>query len=187
MLTVRSKHEPRGARTLASALRGAMRPLGGVLLIASLAMQDRAGAAENFKPFKLKTLEGAENSLSDTLGKATLVVFFFPTCQFCNAAFPEIQKLYDAYKIRGLSMVWINVVPQEEPLIADWRANHGYTVPILLGGRSVQKDYKLTMTPTHYLFDSQGKVLSRHAGYRPGDEKTLEREITQALAVENRQ
>lgn len=90
-------------------------------------------------------------------------------------------------QVHGLSMVSINVVPQEERLIADWRTNHGYTVPILLGGRSVQSDYKLTMTPTHYLFDSQGKVLSRHAGYKPGDEKNLEREIQQALAPENRQ
>jgi peroxiredoxin len=146
-------------------------------------MQDGAAAAEKFKPFKMKTLEGAQKSLSDVLGKATLVVFFFPTCPFCNAAFPEIQKLHDSYKDRGLSMVWINVVPEEERLIADWRTRHGYTVPVLLGGRSVQNDYKLVMTPTHYLLDSQGKVLSSHAGYTAGDEKGLEREIQQALAA----
>jgi glutathione peroxidase-family protein len=146
-------------------------------------VQHRAAAAENFKPFKVRTLEGAQTSLSDVLGKATLVVFFFPTCAFCNAAFPEIQKLHDTYKDQGLSMVWINVVPQEERMIPGWRRDHGYTVPILLGGRSIQNDYKLTMTPTHYLFDSQGKVLTRHAGYKPGDERALERQIQQALGL----
>jgi cytochrome oxidase Cu insertion factor (SCO1/SenC/PrrC family) len=157
------------------------RVLLGVLLLAAVAMQDRAAAADSFRPFKLKTLEGSQRSLPDVLGKATVVFFFFPSCQYCNAAFPEIQKIYDAYKDRGLSMVWINVVPDEEPLIADWRATHGYTVPVLLGGRSVQSDYRLVMTPTHYLLDSRGKVLSKHAGYSPGDEKTLERDIQQAL------
>ena len=158
------------------------RVLLGVLLLAAVVMQNRAAAAENFKPFKLKTLEGSQRALPDVLARATVVIFFFPSCQYCNAAFPEVQKIYDAYKDRGLSMVWINVVPDEEPLIAGWMATHGYTVPILLGGRSVQNDYKLVMTPTHYLLDSRGKVLSKHAGYTAGDEKALERDIQQALS-----
>lgn len=151
-----------------------------MLLLASVVTP--TAAADKFKSFKLKTLEGTERTLADVLGKTTLVVFFFPTCQYCNAAFPAIQKLYDTYKDRGLSMVWINVVPDEERLIADWRARHGYTVPILLGRQSAARDYKLVMTPTHYLLDAQGRVLSRHEGYTPGDEKSLEREIQQALA-----
>jgi hypothetical protein len=78
--------------------------------------------------------------------------------------------------------VWINAVPEEESLIAAWRSKHGYTVPILLGGRSVQNDYRLTATPTHYLLDSQGNVLWKHGGYMPGDEKALERRIQLVLA-----
>jgi cytochrome oxidase Cu insertion factor (SCO1/SenC/PrrC family) len=183
MLTLRSKKERFGSRTLATAFGSATRVMCGVLLMTSVAMQDRAAAAEKFKPFKMKTLEGAQKSLPDVLGKATLVVFFFPTCPFCNAAFPEIQKLHDSYKDRGLSMVWINVVPDEERLIAAWRTKHGYTVPVLLGGRSVQNDYKLVMTPTHYLLDSQGQVLASHAGYKAGDEKDIERNIQKALAA----
>ena len=172
-----------GSIMVTPALGSATKWVCGVLLVASVALQGSVSAADNFKPFKMKTLEGEQKSLSEVLGKATLVVFFFPTCPFCNAAFPEIQELNDAYKERGLSMVWINVVPDEEKLIAGWRTKHGYTVPVLVGGRSVQNDYKLVMTPTHYLLDSQGKVISRHAGYKPGDEKDLEREIQQALAV----
>jgi hypothetical protein len=57
-----------------------------------------------------------------------------------------------------------------------------FTVPVLLGGRSVQNDYRLVMTPTHDLLDARGTVLSRHAGYKAGDEKTLERDIQRALA-----
>ena len=158
-----------------------MRKLLVALLLAALAVQTRAAADEKFKPFKLKTLDGTQRSLPDVLGKATLVVFFFPSCRYCNAAFPEIQKIYDAYRERGLSMVWINIVPDENSQIERWRAEHGYTVPILLGGRSAQNDYKLTMTPTHYLLDATGKVLAKHSGYTAGDEKSLERHIQQAL------
>ena len=155
-----------------------------VLLVAiAVAASRPVTAAESFKPFKkLKTLDGSQQSLSDVLGpKATLVVFFFPTCPYCNAAFPEVQKIYDRYKGEGLSMVWINVLPDEEKLIAPWRTQHGYTAPVLLGNRSVANDYKLRMTPTHFLLDAKGAVLSTHAGYTAGDEKTLERDIQQAL------
>jgi cytochrome c biogenesis protein CcmG/thiol:disulfide interchange protein DsbE len=151
------------------------------LLMTCVAAAQQQPAVETFKPFTLKTPEGTKKTLTDVLGKTTLVVFFFPTCGFCNAAFPEIQKLHYTYEDRGLSMVWINVVPQQERLIADWRARGGYTATILLGGRSVQKDYKLTMTPTHYLLDAGGKILWKHAGYKPGDEKDLERRIREAL------
>ena len=152
-----------------------------LLVLSAAVASNRASADESFKPFKLKTLEGTQRSLSEVLGKATVVVFFFPTCKYCNAAFPEIQKIYDSYKDRGLSMVWINIVPEENSLIKNWQATHGYTVPILLGGKSVQNDYKLNETPTHYLLDSRGKILSKHSGYKPGDEKDLEREIQQSL------
>ena len=92
-----------------------------------------------------------------------------------------MQKIYDSYKDRGLSMVWINIVPDEKKLIAGWKDSHGYTVPVLLGGRSAQNDYKLTETPTHYLLDAKGNVLSKHVGYKTGDEKTLDEEIQKAL------
>ena len=154
-----------------------------VVVVTAVAVGQPVTAAESFKPFKkLKTLDGSQQSLSDVLGsKATLVVFFFPTCPYCNAAFPEVQKIYDRYRGQGLSMVWINVLTDEEKLIAPWRTQHGYTVPVLLGNRSVANDYKLRTTPTHFLLDAKGAVLSTHAGYSAGDEKTLERDIQQAL------
>jgi thiol-disulfide isomerase/thioredoxin len=155
-----------------------------VLLVAAVCFQPLT-AADSFKPFKnLKTLDGGRQSLADVLGpKATLVVFFFPTCPYCNAAFPEVQKVYDRYKGQGLSMVWINVLPDEEKLIAPWRDKHGYTVPVLLGSRSVANDYKLRMTPTHFLLDPKGTVISSHAGYTAGDEQALDRDIQRALGL----
>jgi peroxiredoxin len=152
-----------------------------VILLFALALPSPA-AAEKLRPFKLKSLEGPERTLSDVLGKATLVVFFFPTCPYCNAAFPKVQKLYDTYREQGLSMVWINVLPDEQKLIPEWRTKHGYTVPVLLGGRSTPNEYKVRMTPTHYLLDGRGEILSKQDGFNPGDEIRLEQEIQKALA-----
>ena len=48
----------------------------------------------------------------------------------------------------------MNVVQDEESLIPAWRAAHGYSVPILLGGMATQRTYNLRMTPTDYVLDA---------------------------------
>jgi peroxiredoxin len=146
-----------------------------------VALPHRPFAGETFKSFKLKALDGTERSLADFENRATLVVFFHPTCQYCIAAAPKIQTITDDYKDRGLSVVWINVLPEENRLLKEWQAHHALTAPILAASSSVQRNYRLTMTPTHYLIDSRANVLWKHAGYKNGDEATIEREIANAL------
>jgi cytochrome oxidase Cu insertion factor (SCO1/SenC/PrrC family) len=163
---------------------GSLKPNTGILASSTAgASPTSAPAGSSLKPFKLKTPDGVNKSLSDVMGKATLVVFFYPTCPYCNLAAPDIQKLYDKYKGQGLSVVYVNVVPDEERLVAGWQSEHGYTAPALVGAsvKSIQRDYGVAATPTHYLLDAKGKVLSRHSGFECGDEIGLEREIKDAL------
>ena len=152
-------------------------------LIALLQAPARPAAAESFKPFKLKAMDGSERSLADFTDRATLIVFFHPTCQYCNQALPRLQTIDDTYKDRGLKVVWINVLPEENRMLAEWQAEHKLTAPILVAQPSVQRDYRLTMTPTHYLIDARRTVLWKHAGYKPGDEVTIQQEIEKALAA----
>jgi cytochrome oxidase Cu insertion factor (SCO1/SenC/PrrC family) len=142
-------------------------------------------AADTFKPFSLKTLGGKRKTLKDFANKLTLVSFFFPRCPYCNVELPEIQKIYDRYKDRGLSAVWINILPEETGLIAGWQMARNLTVPVLIGGtqESLQRDYSINSTPSTYLLDENGRVLFRADGYKAGDEKTLESRIEAALNV----
>ena len=140
---------------------------------------------DKFKPFKLKTLDGTQKTLQDFQNKATLVEFFYPRCPYCNVALPEIQKIYDKYKDRGLSVVWINVLPEENKLIAKWQEEHHFTVPVLIGAsqESLQRDYRLIATPTSYLLGEKGEVLLYQSEYKSGDEKVLEAKIAEALNI----
>jgi len=166
-------------------LRATLRGLARAVLLAFLIAHARPAGAETFKPFALKTLDGQPRSLSDVQGKVTLVVFFFPSCVYCNTSLPVLQKLYDEYRGRGLAMVWINIVPEQEAKIPAWQEKFGYQGPVLVGAtqKSLQKDYGLTMTPAHFLLGPQRKVLYKHFGYKAGDEKKLEVQIQKALEV----
>jgi len=141
--------------------------------------------AERFKPFQLTTLEGSPRTLQDFRNKATLVSFFFPGCTYCNLEFPEVQKIYNKYRDKGFSAVWINVLPEQNKKIPDWQAERRFTVPVLIGASqaSLQRDYRLKVTPTHYLLDGEGNVAFHAAGYEKGDEKQLEAQIRILLGL----
>ena len=144
-----------------------------------------ASAADKFKPFKLKTLDGEKKTLQDFNNKATLVGFYYPTCAYCNKALPEILKIYEKYKDRGLSFAIINVKPEEDKLIETWKGKYHVSVPVLVGASldSLMDTYNLTMTPTHYLLGKKGEVLLHQSGYNGGDEKTIEGKVVEALAT----
>lgn len=141
--------------------------------------------SDNFKPFSMKTLDGKNKTLRDFSNKLTLVSFFYPRCPYCNAELPEIQKMYDRYKDKGLSAVWINILPEETNLIAGWQMAKNLTVPVLIGASqdSLQRDYRIESTPTTYLLDERGRVVYHAEGYKAGDETVLESKIAGALDV----
>ncbi len=142
---------------------------------------------DTFKPFVLRTLDGKRKTLKDYANKATLVNFFFPRCPYCNVELPEVQKIYDEYKGKGLSVVWINILPEEVPLIPGWQMVKNFTVPVLIGATqsALMKDYQINTTPSSYLLGPKGEVLYYGAGYKKGDEKILEAKIAEALRVQS--
>lgn len=154
------------------------------LILVFMVCAARGQSPEKFKPFRLKTLDGTPKELRDFANKVILVSFFFQGCPYCNAAFPELQKIYDRYKGKGLSMVWIHMSPEEGAKIVEWKAQHRYTVPILVGESqaSLERDYHLELTPAHFLVGPQGDILFSSAGYTKGDEKVFEKAIQKALA-----
>jgi peroxiredoxin len=138
-----------------------------------------------FRSFELRNLNGEEKNLEDYLARVTLVTFCFPTCGPCNAELPYFQRFHDTYSQRGLAVVAINVIPEQDSLVADWRAEKGFAFPVLVGadsGRLIE-DYRLTATPLTFLIDSQGLVLARFDGYRPGQETEIEERIREELGA----
>ncbi len=146
---------------------------------AAVSNQAAQTAADGFKSFTLKTMDGQRKTLKDFSNKLTLVTFFYPRCPYCNLELPEIQKMYDRYKDKGLSAVWINVLPEETNLIPGWLVAKNLNVPVLVGTSqaSLQRDYRIQSTPATYLLDGDGRVLFHAEGYKSGDEKTLEAKI----------
>lgn len=158
-------------------------PKSAALLADTLAPPAAAKTPDSFKPFALRTLDGKKKSLKDYSNKLTLVNFFFPRCPYCNVELPEVQKIYDKYKDQGLSVVWINILPEETNLIPGWAMVKNLSVPVLIGGSQDQlmRDYHINATPSTYLLDQKGGIVFYEDGYQSGDEKKLEEKISAVL------
>ena len=153
------------------------------VLILTMAPAHQALAAKKFKSFELKTPDGTTRTLDDYLDKATLIAFFFPTCTYCNQSLPATMKIYDKYRDQGLSMVWINIVEEEEDMIPEWLAQHEYDVPVLVGAsqRYLAGRYGLRMSPEHYILNNEGRILFKQRGFKAGYEEELEQNVKEAL------
>ena len=90
--------------------------------------------------FTVKTKGGADKSLADYKGKVLLIVNTASKCGF-TPQFAELQKLYDAYKDKGLEILVFpcNQFAGQEPGTNDevqqfCKLNYGVTFPIFAKG-----------------------------------------------------
>lgn len=158
----------------------------GLMAITLVTLAAPANGADRMRDFKrLATLDGKEIKLEEIPGKATLIAFFFPTCGYCNKAFPETVRVYEKYKDQGLSMVWINIVEEEEELIPEWLDSHQYDVQVLSGASTqyIARRYDVEMTPEHLIVNPDREILFRQRGYEEGYEAQLESQVIKALGL----
>jgi len=83
-------------------------------------------------------------------------------------------------------MVALNVNPDEDAQLPEWRAKGKYTFPIVLSSDKdfAQAAYGVTGTPTNIILNADGKMVFRQTGYDFSQEKTLEAEIRELLGLD---
>ncbi len=91
--------------------------------------------------------------------------------------YPHLQDLYA--KLGGKDFVLVSIDNRNRPdQNAPFIAKVGVTFPVLLDDAGVSKDvFKIQGTPTNLVIDRQGRIIFRHLGFTPGDEKVLEAEV----------
>lgn len=157
------------------------------LLTVSLLESNLAAAEKKAAPgFTLQTLDGSPFVWSEHLGRSKVAVltFFTSWCQPCMREHPQLQKLYDKYKEKGLLIV---AVSADEPgNIARVRTHvqrYKLTFPVLLDSdSSVTRQYDPDQTfPMTLVITPDGAIRKVATGYVPGDEMQLEKEVVAYL------
>jgi len=134
--------------------------------------------------FKLKDVKNKWQELDKLKGEKLTVIDFWATwCKPCVNAIPELVKISDKYKNKGVAFISINVDGNRgRQKIRPMARSLGINFPVLLdtNGR-VQKKLGISAVPSLLIIDAEGRLLVFHKGYRSGDEIVIEKEIKDYL------
>jgi peroxiredoxin len=132
----------------------------------------------------LRDLSGRMVSLEEHRGSVTLLDFWATWCPPCRMSIPELVRLQDKYRDKGLVILGIslddpNLFTNKSLLVFKEREKINYT--ILRYDLKVLKDYfgdKSPAVPTMFLVDRQGKIREKFVGFKPG---AVEKSLTEFL------
>jgi thiol-disulfide isomerase/thioredoxin len=102
------------------------------------------------------------NKLSDVKSKYTVVVFGASWCPKCKEELPEITKLYNKWKLKGVEVVFI-ALEEDKKAFMDYAKV--FPFPSYSDNKKweskIVKDYYVFSTPTIFLLDNKREIILR--------------------------
>ena len=114
--------------------------------------------------FELQTLDGKNLRLSDLRGKAVLLNFWATYCGPCKIEMPWFVELQKEYGPQGFQIVGVANDDASTEEIAKFAKEMGINYPILIGKDSVSDSYNVSVLPTTFFLDRDGKLIAREFG-----------------------
>lgn len=114
--------------------------------------------------FNLPLLDSNQQRLSiaQLKGNTTVVYFFAPWCSICRYSMPNLENVLSHSDINAIG---IALDYKNEQEVAQFVDELNLTMPILLGNRHTQTNYKISAFPTYYVINGQLQITSRSMGY----------------------
>lgn len=135
-------------------------------------------------PFASRPLHAGELDLSAYSGKLVYLDFWASWCAPCRRSFPWMNDMIARYGDRNFVVVSVNVDAERELADAFLRETPA-TFPVVYDpdGRIAER-WQLMGMPSSYLIGPDGKVISRHVGFRSDSSEKYEAEIRRHLGLE---
>ena len=118
-------------------------------------------------PFSLPRVDGKTFMLSEALAHGPVVAAFFKiSCPVCQYAFPFLERIYQAYGDRGITMVGISQNLKKDT--GAFLKEYGVSFPVLLDDTEsypVSNAYGLTNVPTVFWIAPDGKIEISSVGW----------------------
>lgn len=113
--------------------------------------------------FELATLDGQRVRLSDYRGKTVLVHFWATWCGVCRH---EVDALNALAENLDDDEVLLTIAADGEDVQAVRRfvSERGAKYPVLLGGEDIVSAYRVTMFPTNYFVNEDGRIAASTVG-----------------------
>jgi peroxiredoxin len=131
--------------------------------------------------FELKTMGSKTFSLADELQRGPVVLVFFKvSCPTCQYALPFLERLYNDYGNKEVTLLGISQNDAKDT--AAFARQFGVTFPILLDDQHsypVSKSYGLTNVPTVFWIDADGEIEVSSVGWVKADFEQINRKMAE--------
>lgn len=117
--------------------------------------------------FTFRGLDGRRRLLSSYRGKVVALIFWATYCGYCVAETPALVALNDRFAQHGLEI--IGVAQDSSATVRRFVADHGITWPQAIEtrrSRTIHDLYRVVGTPTRYLIDRDGTIVSTARSWR---------------------
>jgi len=132
--------------------------------------------------FELKTLDGKRFSLREALARGPVALAFFKvSCPICQFALPYLERLHQAYRQKGYTLVAVSQNDAKET--AAFNKEFGVTFPVLLDDTRtypVSNAYGLTNVPTLFWIAADGEIEISSVGWLKMDFEAINRKMAEA-------
>jgi len=140
--------------------------------------------------FRQRDINGRVIQLSQLLKKGPVLLNFWATwCGPCLKELPYLDAIGRKYRARGLNVLAISEDGEEAtPRVRSFIKGRRFDLVVIVDrNRELYRLYRVAVLPTSLLIDSRGRIVWQHVGYRPGDERILERQIVNLLEQSSEQ
>jgi peroxiredoxin len=132
--------------------------------------------------FVLPQVDAQPVRLSDFRGQVVILEFWATWCVPCRYSTPSLQKIYEEYRDRGVTVLLVNAGETEE-VAREWIKDWALTMPVLLDrdGRAGWS-YRVESVPKLFIIDQAGQILYVRSGYGGKLERNLRAILHELLA-----
>lgn len=134
--------------------------------------------------FELKDIDNKSRTFNELKGeKLTLIDFWATWCKPCTKAIPELNKIYEMYRDKGVEIIGINGDgPRSVSKVAPVSKALKIKYPVLIDlNASVKADLNVIVFPTLLIVNTEGNVVWVHEGFVTGDTEVIIAEIEKYL------
>ncbi len=125
----------------------------------------------------VQTISGEEVSLQELISRGPVLVNFWALwCEPCKIEMKQLQSLYDRYSEKGFSILAINQDNQKSiSKVSSYISSQEYSFYISTDpDGELAQQFNVQSIPLSILFDTNGIIVYKALGYKPGDEKKIE-------------
>ena len=146
-----------------------------VIALSIPACSKRTDLSKDHGSTVFRILDGRQLTLAE-LNRPVLINFWSTTCAVCIEEMPQLKQLHQDYSPEGLELIAV-AMPHDPPnAVLEFAKARELPFPVAIDvdGAVLKNFDSVEGTPTSFLFNAEGKLVSRHVGRMDWDTLRLE-------------